>query len=119
MEEISLNDWGPGGQHRYTISVVIRFNATVTLNYGFEPWTNSTLEQEQQVAMFNFDVGTWVAKGDIIGKFLMAGDGAHIHFGVYQDNSARDPTLYMSTVDYNELLGMVRDFNPTWDISYP
>ena len=119
VEGISLDDWGPGGPHRYTIGVTIRFNATVTLTYGFEPWTNSTLEQAQQVAMFNIEVGTWVAKGDMIAKFLQAGDGAHIHFGVYQGNNARDPTLYMSTAEYNELLGMVQDFNLTWKISYP
>ncbi|MBY8996374.1 MAG: hypothetical protein KGD60_01490 [Candidatus Thorarchaeota archaeon] len=119
VKKIDLTDWGPGGAHRYVIGVEIRFNASVTLNYGFEPWTNSTLEQAQQVAMFNFEVGTWIAKGDIIAKFLKAGEWSHIHFGVYQGNSARDPTLYMSTSSYNELLGMIHDFRPTWEISYP
>jgi hypothetical protein len=119
VEKIDLIDWGPGGAHRYIISVEIRFNASVILNYGFEPWTNSTLEQAQQVAMFNFEVGTWIAKGEVIAKFLQAGEWAHIHFGVYQGNSARDPTLYMSTSSYNELLGMIHDFRPTWEISYP
>lgn len=119
VEEITLNDWGPEAQHRYTINVMIRFNATVRLVYGFEPWTNSTEEQTQQVEMFNFEVGTWVAKGDVIAKFLLAGDGAHIHFGVVQNNEWRDPTLYMSTDGYNELLGMIHEFEPTWEISYP
>jgi murein DD-endopeptidase MepM/ murein hydrolase activator NlpD len=119
VERIDLKDWGPGGAHRYTISVEIRFNATVTLMYGFEPWTNSTDEQNQQVDMFNFEVGTWFAKGDVIAKFLKAGDGAHIHFGVYQNGEARDPTLYLGTEGYNELLGMIREFHLTWDISYP
>ena len=119
VERIDLNDWGPEAQHRYTINVEIRFNATVTLGYAFEPWTNSTEEQAQQVQMFNFEVGTWVGKGDVIAKFLVAGDGAHIHFGVYQDEAERDPTLYLSMDGYNELLGMIRDFHPTWEISYP
>jgi murein DD-endopeptidase MepM/ murein hydrolase activator NlpD len=119
VERIDLNDWGPGGAHRFTINVEIRFNVTVTLTYGFEPWTNSTLEQDQQVAMFDFEVGTWVAKGDVIAKFLQAGDGAHIHFGVYQESIARDPTLYLSTAGYNELLGMIHDFHSAWEISYP
>jgi murein DD-endopeptidase MepM/ murein hydrolase activator NlpD len=119
VTKIELVDWGPGGAHRYIVSVDIRFNASVVVNYGFEPWTNSTLEQAQQVAMFNFEVGTWVTKGDVIANFLKAGEWAHIHFGVYQDNNARDPTLYMSTSDYNELLGMINDFRPGWNISYP
>ncbi|MHA1948493.1 MAG: M23 family metallopeptidase [Candidatus Thorarchaeota archaeon] len=116
---IDMNDWGPEAAHRYTINVEIKFNATVSLWYGFEPWTNSTQEQDQQAAMFNFEIGTWVAKGEIIAKFLKAGDGAHIHFGVVQEGDWRDPTLYLSTEGYNELLGLIQDFHPTWEISYP
>ena len=119
VEHISLIDWGPDGWHRYIISVNIRFNATVTIEYGFEPITNSTTEQLQQLEMMNIENGSWVEKGDIIAKFLRANEWAHIHFGVYQDNTARDPTLFMGTTDYNELLAMVHDFRPTWDISYP
>jgi len=119
VERIDLNDWGPEALHRYTINVHIRFNATVFLMYAFEPWTNSTDEQAQQVEMFNFEVGSWVAKGDVIAKFLLAGEGAHIHFGVIQDEQWRDPTLYMSTEGYNELLDMIHEFEPTWEISYP
>ncbi|MBE0525598.1 M23 family metallopeptidase [Candidatus Thorarchaeota archaeon] len=119
VESIELRDWGLETWHRYTIAVSIIFNATVTLTYGFEPITNSTQDQAQQLAMFNIEKGTWVQKGDVIGKFLRVNDGAHIHFGVYQNEVARDPTLYMSTADYNELLAMVHDFHPTWDISYP
>ena len=119
VESIELRDWGPESWQRYVISMEIRFNATVTLSYGFEPITNFTEDQAQQLAMFNIEVGDWVSKGDVIAKFLYVNDGAHIHFGVNQDNSARDPTLYLSTTDYNELLEMIHDFHPTWDISYP
>jgi murein DD-endopeptidase MepM/ murein hydrolase activator NlpD len=119
VEHIRLVDWGPYTWHRYIISVNIRFNATLTIEYGFEPITNSTDEQLQQLEMMNIENGSWVEKGDIIAKFLRANEWAHIHFGVYQDNAARDPTLYMSTAEYNELLEMVHDFRPTWNISYP
>ncbi len=119
VEHIRLIDWGPYTWHRYIISVNIRFNATVTIEYGFEPITNSTEEQLQQLEMMNIENGSWVEKGEIIGKFLKANEWAHIHFGVYQDNIARDPTLYMSTTAYNELLEMVHDFRPSWNISYP
>lgn len=119
VESIELRDWGIESWQRYTVSVTIRFNSTVTLSYGFEPITNSTEDQAQQLAMFDFVVGSWVAKGDVIAKFLRVNDGAHIHFGVYQNDHARDPTIYMSTQAYDELLEMVHDFNPTWNISYP
>jgi hypothetical protein len=119
VEKIELRDWGLESWHRYTIHVEIRFNATVILTYGFEPITNSTDDQAQQLAMFDFEEGSWVEKGDVIAKFLRSNDGAHIHFGVYQNDVAQDPTLYMSSAEYNELLAMVRDFHPTWNISYP
>ena len=119
VETIELRDWGPESWQRYTISVSIRFNASVTLTYGFEPITNSTEDQAQQLAMFNFEEGTWVEKGEVIAKFLRSNEGAHIHFGVYQNDIARNPTLYMSAAELNELEEMVHDFNPTWDVSYP
>ena len=119
VEHIKLVDWGPYTWHRYIISVNIRFNATVTIEYGFEPITNSTEDQLQQLAMMNIENGSWVEKGDIIAKFLRVNEWAHIHFGVFDDNVARNPTLYMSTTAFNELLAMVHDFHPTWDISYP
>ncbi|TET08276.1 MAG: M23 family metallopeptidase [Candidatus Thorarchaeota archaeon] len=119
VERIDLNDWGPEAAHRYTINVEIKFNYTVSLWYGFEPWTNSTLAQAQQVAMFNFEVGTWVAKGDVIAKFLAKAGSAHIHFGVVQEGEWRDPTLYMSNSSYDELQEMIWDFHPSWSISYP
>ena len=119
VESVELRDWGTESWHRYTISVSIRYNATVTLTYGFEPITNSTEDQAQQLAMFNFEEGTWVAKGEVIAKFLRSNDGAHIHFGVYQNDQAQDPTLYMAAAELNELQEMVHDFNPTWDVNYP
>ncbi len=119
VESIELRDWGLESWHRYTISVSIRFNTTVRLTYGFEPITNLTADQAQQLAMFTIEEGSWVEKGDVIAKFLKSNEGAHIHFGVYQNEQAQDPTLYMSNGALIELQEMVHDFNPTWDISYP
>ena len=119
VEHINLVDWGPYTWHRYIISVNIRFNATITVEYGFEPITNLTIEQLQQLEMMNIENGSWVEQGDIIAKFLRANEWAHIHFSVYRNNIATDPTLYMSIASFNEYLAMVHDFHPTWDISYP
>jgi len=37
----------------------------------------------------------------------------HVHFGVTH------PTLYMSSSELNKLQGLVREYYPAWDISYP
>jgi murein DD-endopeptidase MepM/ murein hydrolase activator NlpD len=119
VERIDLMDFGADKENRYTVNLGIRFNATVLITYGFEPWTNQTAGRAQQVAMFKVSVGTWVAKGDPIASFLMVGVSAHIHFGVIQDNIFRDPSLYLSSGAIVELLAMVHSFHPGWKISYP
>lgn len=119
VERIEVRDNGAGTENRYTIIVGIRFNASVVVMYGFEPWTNHTADQDQQLAMFKFSVGTWVAKGDVVANFLMVAGSAHIHFGVTQDNIWRDPTLYMSSATIAELLAMEQSFHPGWQLSYP
>jgi murein DD-endopeptidase MepM/ murein hydrolase activator NlpD len=119
VERIDLMDFGADKENRYTVNLGIRFNATVLITYGFEPWTNQTAGRAQQVVMFKVAIGTWVAKGDPIASFLMVGVSAHIHFGVIQDNIFRDPSLYISSGAIVELLAMVQSFHPTWLISYP
>lgn len=119
VERIELRDNGASTENRYTIILGIRFNATVVVMYGFEPWTNHTADRNQQLAMFKVSNGTWVAKGDVIATFLMLQGAAHIHFGVTQDYTWRDPTLYMSSSTIVELLAMEHTYEPTWNLSYP
>ncbi|MGQ4911371.1 MAG: M23 family metallopeptidase [Candidatus Thorarchaeota archaeon] len=119
VESLEIDDWGPDASQRYVVQLTIRFNATVVLKYGFEPVTNETEDGDMQLAMIGVEVGQWVSKGEEIAHFLAVGDGAHIHFGVYQEGTWRDPTLYMSASAYAELLEMIHDFHPTWSVSYP
>ncbi|RLI54699.1 MAG: hypothetical protein DRO87_09850 [Candidatus Thorarchaeota archaeon] len=119
VESVDLIDWGPDASQRYVVVVTIRFNTTVVLHYGFEPVTNQTEEGDMQLDMIGVEVGDWVSRGDVIGHFLMMADSAHIHFGVVQEGTWRDPTLYTSASAYTELLEMIHDFHPTWSVSYP
>ena len=119
VERIDLMDFGADKENRYAVNVGIRFNATVLIGYGFEPWTNQTAVRAQQVAMLTVAIGTWVAKGDAIASFLMAGEPAHIHFSVTQNYIFVDPSLCMSSGAIVELLAMVQSFHPGWQISYP
>lgn len=119
VERIDLMDFGADKENRYAVNFAIRFNSTVLVGYGLEPWTNHTADRDRQAAMLKVTVGMWIAKGDVIASFLMAGVAAHIHFSVIQDNTFRDPSLYMSSDTIVELLAMIQSFHPLWQLSYP
>ena len=100
----------------YKVGVHIRFNSTVDIEYGFEGFSSDEAVRAQQAAMIDVEIGDWVAKGDVIGKFLQI--GAHIHFGIYH-NDATCPIPFFSDDAYIEIMSLVHLYEPTWDLCYP
>jgi len=117
VEEISWTDTGPG-DNIYMIHVSIRFNATIQIGYVFEPWTTNSSDVDRQIEMLDIEEGDWVAKGDTLGEFLMAGISAHIHFAVY-DEEATCPEPFFSDEAYIEIMSLVHSYQPTWNLCYP
>ena len=68
--------------------------------------------------MLDIEEGDWVAKGDTLGEFLMAGISAHIHFAVY-DGEATCPEPFFSDEAYIEIMSLVHSYQPTWNLCYP
>jgi murein DD-endopeptidase MepM/ murein hydrolase activator NlpD len=102
----------------YKVDVKIKFNESITLEYGFEAVGNETL-RAQQVEMLGIGVGDWVAKGDQIGYFFRPNQGAHVHFSVYLNDVSFCPRLVMGQNDYNEIMSLIQAFHPTWELCYP
>jgi hypothetical protein len=102
----------------YKVGVRIKFNESITIEYGFEAEGNETL-RAQQVEMLGIEVGDWVAKGDSIGYFLRPLEYDHVHFSVYFNNGAICPRLVMGQNDYNEIMSLIQTFHPTWELCYP
>ena len=117
VEEMRWRDDG-SDDNIYTISITIRFNSSVQIEYVFEPTTIDPTDKEIQNEMLNVEVGDWVAKGDIIGEFLMIGGYAHIHFGTYMDGACC-PKPFYSEEAYNEIMELVHSFEPGWELCYP
>ena len=117
VEEISVTDDGPS-DNKYMIHVSIRYNETIQIGYVFEPWTTNSSDADCQIAMLDIEVGDWVAKGDTLGEFLMAGSGAHNHFAVY-DGEATCPRPFFSDDAYTEIMSLIHSYHPTWDLCYP
>lgn len=102
----------------YKVGLKIRFNESVTLEYGFEGNGNETL-RNQQVAMLDVHVGGWVPKWDQIGNFLRPTKFDHVHFSVYFSDVFFCPRLVMGENDYNEIMILVHSFHPDWELCYP
>jgi len=102
----------------YNIFVVIRFNASIVLQYSFEPFTHVEGDQNRQMAMLSIQVGDWVTKGDLIGRFLFVEEAAHIHFGVKNGDTWYDPEPFFGSSDHDEIMGLIGYYHPGWNISY-
>jgi len=114
VTHIRLMDWGSETENRYMIGVEIRFNNSVYVNYGFEPWTTNLTDHEHQQRLINVSVGDWVEIGQEIGRFLKIGDGAHIHFDVIEDGIRTRLDRYYSLAGYNRMMDLVHLWHPEW-----
>jgi murein DD-endopeptidase MepM/ murein hydrolase activator NlpD len=105
----------------YNIYIVIRFNSSIVLHYGFEPFTHVEGDQDRQLSMLEVQVGDWVMKGDVIARFLHIESGAHIHFGVRPGSGDEwlNPEPFFGSTDHSEIMGLIHDYHPGWNLSYP
>ena len=114
VSDIRLMDWGTETENRYMIGVSIRFNDSIYVNYGFEPWTIDINDHEHQQRLIDVSVGDWVEIGQEIGRFLQIGHGAHIHFDVIEDDVRTRLDRYYSSAGYNRMMDLVHIWHPEW-----
>ena len=114
-------DWlqgeDPDNISLYIINVGVRFNATVTLTYCFEPFTNKTSDWELQGSWLNVSVGDWVNKGDLIGTFLKINHYAHIHWDIGVPCMSPDyprPEHFYDTEGYTLMVDLISYLNNTF-----
>lgn len=116
--EISYTDNGEGYDNRYWVTIKIRFNASLDIGYNFESWTTNAEDWESQKSMISVQEGDWVEIGQVIGYFLNAGGGGHIHFDVYEGNEKPCLTKYFSSEGYSEIMSLIHSYHPDWDLCY-
>ncbi|MFX1327031.1 MAG: M23 family metallopeptidase [Promethearchaeota archaeon] len=114
VSDIRLMDWGNETDNRYMVGVSIRFNHTVYVNYGFEPWTTDINDHEHQQRLINISIGDWVEIGQEIARFLQRGPGAHIHFDVIENNIRTRLDRYYSPVASDRMMGLIHIWHPEW-----
>lgn len=111
---IDILDLGEQMENRYVIHIFIQFNATVSVNYGFEPWTRDRNDAERQIKMFSVKKGDWVNQSQIIGKFLRMEQGAHIHFGVSEKGQKPRLDKYFSAEGHAKMMILTQKYHPEW-----
>ena len=119
VERIEWRDYGEEVENRFHISISIRFNKSVEINYNFEPWTQSVQDKDNQLLMFKVQEGDWVELGQEIARFLYVNEGAHIHFDVIENNERSCPRKYFSSEAYDELIAMIKSYHHDWELCYP
>ena len=106
-------------ENRYHIGINIQYNRSLFVSYNFEPWTQNEADKDKQILMLKVQEGDWVEQGQEIARFLYVNEGAHIHFDVIEKNERTCPRKYFSTEGYVELIAMIKQFNPDWELCYP
>ncbi len=106
-------------ENRYHIGINIQYNRSLFVNYNFEPWTQNEADKDKQILMLKVQEGDWVEQGQEIARFLYVNEGAHIHFDVIEKNERTCPRKYFSTEGYAELIAMIKQFTPDWELCYP
>jgi murein DD-endopeptidase MepM/ murein hydrolase activator NlpD len=116
--DVQSQDWGSSTDNRYRFAVNIRFNASIVLIYGFEPWTNSTVLRDVAFALLLVKTGDWVVKGQLLGLFTACSASAHVHFGVLSNGNAVCPRLYFGTSDLADLMSLIHLYHSSWNLCY-
>ncbi|NMC05059.1 MAG: peptidoglycan DD-metalloendopeptidase family protein [Candidatus Lokiarchaeota archaeon] len=118
VKSINIIDAGASRENRYRVRVDIQFNMTLLVGYNIESWMNETWQLEAQRGAIIVQPGHWIQKGQVIGTFVRAGDGGHVHFDVIEHASHYCPSKYFGAADLAELLDMVHSFHPDWALCY-
>ena len=109
--------FNPGnGYWQVNVAVDYAHDHTHGLNYALEPMDDSGVYPQEQLDAIDVVVGQTVALGDVIGKLVVVGAHAHLHFGLFEDWDQVCPEPFMSEAVQKELTDLIQRDNPTWKI---
>lgn len=95
-------------------------HAPYLICYNFETFSSNQAVGERQKANILIKNGDHVQQGDLIGKLVYGGNGAHVDFGVIppgQDRSCPEP--YFTKDAKISVLRLIHKDHPTWQMCYP
>jgi hypothetical protein len=96
----------------WQVSVGIQYNATYTVNYGFEPFSAVEADGQKQLANMRVTSGQKVAQGDTIGYLYVAAGAAHVDFGLIKENQRICPEPYFTPAARQAVLTTIQGTYP-------
>jgi hypothetical protein len=117
---IGIDPYFNPGNGNWQVNLMIEYQheRSYRIGYAFEPMSPSPTVRDQQLAAIDVQVGQQVAAGDLLGRLVAAEPGAHVHWGFFVGWWQVCPERYLSDSVRTDLLDLIRQDHPTWDICH-
>ncbi len=95
------------GSGTWQVNLDLRINSMYRLGYAFEPFCTLEAHADTQMANLSVSVGQTVSQGQALGRLLVRGGGAHVHFGLYRSNIDACPESYFTPGARDSILSIL------------
>jgi murein DD-endopeptidase MepM/ murein hydrolase activator NlpD len=104
----------------WQVDVTLVFNSRYSAYYAFEPMTGARADGQTQLDNILVSVGQSVSRGDLIGNLLNSGEGAHVHWGLFDDANNTDicPESFFTDAARESILNIINRDHPDWEMCY-
>lgn len=95
------------GNGLWQVNLDLKINSMYRLGYAFEPFSSIEAQADTQMASMSVSVGQTVTQGQTLGRLLVRGGGAHVHFGLYRDNADICPESFFTPEARDSILSIL------------
>jgi murein DD-endopeptidase MepM/ murein hydrolase activator NlpD len=91
----------------WQVNLDLRINSMYRLGYAFEPFSTNEAHADTQMANISVVQGQSVIQGQVLGRLLARGGGAHVHFSLYRDGTNVCPESYFTLEARDSILAIL------------
>ena len=119
IEDVDLRRNDRSGN--WQVNVSIRYDSNYSIEYVFEPFTSSAADGEAQNSQILVRKGQNVAARDLIGRLVVRGESAHVHFGLIDRDGKKAaicPEPFFTPAAREAVLALLHRRHPTWPMCF-
>ncbi len=102
----------------WQVNLSLRINSMYRLGYAFEPFSATEAHADTQMANMAVSLGQAVSQGQALGRLLVRGGGAHVHFGLYRSDVDACPEGYFTIEARDSILSILHRTFPGAALCY-
>lgn len=102
----------------WQVNLDLKINSMYRLGYAFEPFSALEAHADTQMANMSVSVGQAVSQGQALGRLLARGGGAHVHFGLYRNNTDICPESFFTAEARDSILSILHRTFPGAALCY-